>query len=110
MELKKDKVAEKPMQIVVTPATGDNKPEEEEEEKEEKEEEEKEFSFAKFSAMYFQRSATHTHIQQRLKHPLLYHEDEGDTLVSVAFYYSYYSVITLLLVTPLISPPLCRPV
>lgn len=86
-ELKKDNLAEKPVQIVVTPATNVTKPEDEEEEEEEEEEDEDEddeFSFAKFSAMHFQRSATHTHIQQRLKHPLLYHEDEGDTLVSAA--------------------------
>lgn len=77
-ELEKDNKAEKPMQIVVTPAVS------EEEEKEE-EDDDDEFAFAKFSAMHFQRSATHTHIQQRLKHPLLYQEDERDTLVSLAF-------------------------
>lgn len=86
IELKKDGLAEKPIQIVVTPVEN-SIPEDVEEEEEEKEEEEDdvsvEFSFAKFSAMHFQYSATHTHIQQRLKHPLLYHEDEGDTLVSV---------------------------
>ncbi|KAB5550675.1 hypothetical protein PHYPO_G00056580 [Pangasianodon hypophthalmus] len=88
VELKKDKVVEKPMQIIVTSATNDNKPEEEEEkEEEEEDDDDDEFSFAKFSAMHFQRSATHTHIQQRLKHPLLYHEDEGDTLACLTVWW-----------------------
>uniref|UniRef100_A0A674CKG4 Unconventional myosin-VIIa-like n=1 Tax=Salmo trutta TaxID=8032 RepID=A0A674CKG4_SALTR len=43
--------------------------------------EDEEFSFIKFSALHFQGSATHSHITQRLRQPLLYHEDEGDTLV-----------------------------
>ncbi|XP_060754217.1 unconventional myosin-VIIa [Neoarius graeffei] len=87
----KDKVAEKPVQIVVTPSTGDNKPEEEKEKEEEEEEDDNddddEFSFAKFSATHFQHSATHTHIHQRLKHPLLYHEDEGDTLACLTVWW-----------------------
>uniref|UniRef100_A0A8C7UL28 Myosin VIIBb n=1 Tax=Oncorhynchus mykiss TaxID=8022 RepID=A0A8C7UL28_ONCMY len=44
--------------------------------------EDEEFSFIKFSALHFQGSATHSHITQRLRQPLLHHEDEGDTLVS----------------------------
>lgn len=40
-----------------------------------------EFSFSKFASMYFQGAATHTHIRQRLRQPLLYHEDEGDVMV-----------------------------
>lgn len=40
-----------------------------------------EYSFSKFASMYFQGAATHTHIRQRLRQPLLYHEDEGDVLV-----------------------------
>uniref|UniRef100_A0A4W4H1U9 Myosin VIIBb n=1 Tax=Electrophorus electricus TaxID=8005 RepID=A0A4W4H1U9_ELEEL len=61
------------------------------------EEEEDEISFSKFSALHFQGSATHMHIQQRLWRPLLYHEDERDTLiiwlnliVINAQYYCYY--------------------
>uniref|UniRef100_A0A8C4X8N6 Myosin VIIB n=1 Tax=Erpetoichthys calabaricus TaxID=27687 RepID=A0A8C4X8N6_ERPCA len=37
-----------------------------------------EYSFTKFAIMYFQGSATDTYIRKRLRHPLLYHEDEGD--------------------------------
>lgn len=40
-----------------------------------------EYPFSKFASMYFQGAATHTHIRQRLRQPLLYHEDEGDVLV-----------------------------
>ncbi|KAI1889294.1 hypothetical protein AGOR_G00177680 [Albula goreensis] len=39
------------------------------------------YSFEKFASMYFQGSATHTHIRQRLRQPLLYHDDEADVLV-----------------------------
>lgn len=39
------------------------------------------FSFLKFASMYFQGSATPSHIRQRLRQPLLYHDDEGDVLV-----------------------------
>uniref|UniRef100_A0A8C7GFM3 Unconventional myosin-VIIa-like n=1 Tax=Oncorhynchus kisutch TaxID=8019 RepID=A0A8C7GFM3_ONCKI len=37
-----------------------------------------EYSFSKFASMYFQGAATPTHVRQRLRQPLLYHEDEGD--------------------------------
>lgn len=40
-----------------------------------------EYSFSKFASMYFQGAATPTHIHQKLRQPLLYHEDEGDILV-----------------------------
>lgn len=40
-----------------------------------------EYSFPKFASMYFQGAATPTHIRQKLRQPLLYHEDEGDVLV-----------------------------
>lgn len=40
-----------------------------------------EYSFSKFASMYFQGAASPTHIRQRLRQPLLYHEDEGDVLV-----------------------------
>lgn len=40
-----------------------------------------EYSFSKFASMYFQGAANHAHIRQRLRQPLLYHEDEGDVLV-----------------------------
>ena len=44
-----------------------------------------EYSFFKFSAMHFQGSASNSHITQRLRQPLLHHEDEGDALVSAAW-------------------------
>lgn len=47
--------------------------------------ENEELSFTKFSALHFQGSATHSHITQRLRQPLLYHEDEGDALVSTQY-------------------------
>lgn len=40
-----------------------------------------EYSFSKFASMYFQGAATATHIRQKLRQPLLYHEDGGDILV-----------------------------
>uniref|UniRef100_A0A8B9JE83 Myosin VIIBb n=1 Tax=Astyanax mexicanus TaxID=7994 RepID=A0A8B9JE83_ASTMX len=71
-------------EIVVTPAdeiVSSASPSEKEEEEEEEDDEEDEFSFSKFSALHFQGSATHTHIDRRLQQPLIHHEDEGDTLV-----------------------------
>lgn len=56
---------------------------EDKEEEEEIEAEDDEFAFSKFTSLHFQGSSTHSHIQQRLRKPLLYHEDEGDTLASV---------------------------
>uniref|UniRef100_A0A674CJZ3 Unconventional myosin-VIIa-like n=1 Tax=Salmo trutta TaxID=8032 RepID=A0A674CJZ3_SALTR len=49
--------------------------------------EDEEFSFIKFSALHFQGSATHSHITQRLRQPLLYHEDEGDTLACLTVWW-----------------------
>ncbi len=40
-----------------------------------------EYSFSKFASMYFQGAASSTHIRQRLRQPLLHHEDERDVLV-----------------------------
>lgn len=40
-----------------------------------------EFSFHRFSVLHFQGNATHSHITQRLRQPLLPHDDEGDALV-----------------------------
>ncbi|XP_051274407.1 unconventional myosin-VIIa-like isoform X3 [Dicentrarchus labrax] len=39
-----------------------------------------EFSFRKFSILHFQGKASHMHINQRLRQPLLHHDDEGDVL------------------------------
>ncbi|MBN3325575.1 MYO7A protein, partial [Atractosteus spatula] len=46
-----------------------------------------EYSFSKFASMYFQGAATHTHIRKRLRQPLLYHEDEGDSLASLTVWW-----------------------
>lgn len=40
-----------------------------------------EFSFYRFSILHFQSNATHTHINNRLRQPLLHHEDEDDAMV-----------------------------
>ncbi|KAM5326969.1 unconventional myosin-VIIb isoform 1-T1 [Glossophaga mutica] len=37
-----------------------------------------EYSFPKFAATYFQKSASHSHIRKPLQYPLLYHEDDAD--------------------------------
>ncbi|KAM8875074.1 unconventional myosin-VIIb isoform 1-T1 [Spinachia spinachia] len=46
-----------------------------------------EYSFSKFASMYFQGAATHSHIRQSLRQPLLYHEDEGDVLASLTVWW-----------------------
>uniref|UniRef100_A0AAQ6I9S3 Uncharacterized protein n=1 Tax=Anabas testudineus TaxID=64144 RepID=A0AAQ6I9S3_ANATE len=46
-----------------------------------------EYSFSKFASMYFQGAASHTHIRQRLRQPLLYHEEEGDVLASLTVWW-----------------------
>ncbi|XP_047442774.1 unconventional myosin-VIIa [Mugil cephalus] len=46
-----------------------------------------EYPFSKFASMYFQGTANHTHIRQRLRQPLLYHEDEGDVQASVTVWW-----------------------
>ncbi|XP_072308569.1 unconventional myosin-VIIa-like isoform X2 [Eucyclogobius newberryi] len=43
-----------------------------------------EYKFAKFAATYFQGSTTHTYVRRSLKQPLLFHDDEGDQLASLA--------------------------
>lgn len=88
MDLKQDE-DEEALKIVITPVTNDNPAEEEEEQEED--EDDDEFSFANFCALHFQHFATHTHIQQRLKQPLLYHEDERDTLVSDSLIFLFFS-------------------
>ncbi|KAL6458208.1 hypothetical protein MHYP_G00334380 [Metynnis hypsauchen] len=46
-----------------------------------------EYSFSKFASMYFQGAATPAHIRQRLRQPLLYHEDENDVLASLTVWW-----------------------
>ncbi|KAL6047905.1 hypothetical protein STEG23_016344 [Scotinomys teguina] len=43
-----------------------------------------EYTFPKFAATYFQKSASHTHIQKPLRYPLLYHENDTDHLAALA--------------------------
>ncbi|XP_072547051.1 unconventional myosin-VIIb [Salminus brasiliensis] len=81
VELKEVELAENVVKVMVTPAE-ENMPDEESEE-----EEEDEFSFSRFSALHFKGSATHTHIEQRLRQPLLFHEDEGDALACLTVWW-----------------------
>uniref|UniRef100_A0AAY4EUY2 Myosin VIIBb n=1 Tax=Denticeps clupeoides TaxID=299321 RepID=A0AAY4EUY2_9TELE len=46
-----------------------------------------EYSFSKFASMYFQGAATPVFIRQRLRQPLLYHEDEGDVLAALTVWW-----------------------
>lgn len=55
------------------------------------EEEIDDYSFAKFASMHFQGSSLPSHIQQRLRQPLLHHEDEGDALVTALLPLTSYS-------------------
>ncbi|RVE61473.1 hypothetical protein OJAV_G00171010 [Oryzias javanicus] len=55
-------------------------PSEEEEEEDEFDDETDPLSFYNFSIRYFQHNVNHKHTSQRLKKPLLVHEDEGDAL------------------------------
>ncbi|XP_027444506.1 unconventional myosin-VIIb isoform X3 [Zalophus californianus] len=43
-----------------------------------------EYTFPKFAATYFQKSASHTHTRQPLRYPLLYHEDDADCSAALA--------------------------
>ncbi|XP_054555587.1 unconventional myosin-VIIb isoform X2 [Talpa occidentalis] len=43
-----------------------------------------EYTFPKFAATYFQKSASHTHIRQPLRYPLLYHENDDDCSAALA--------------------------
>ncbi|XP_045154259.1 unconventional myosin-VIIb [Echinops telfairi] len=44
------------------------------------------YTFPKFAAIYFQKSASHTYLRRPLQHPLLYHEDDTDCLVSLTIW------------------------
>ncbi|XP_016133906.1 unconventional myosin-VIIa-like [Sinocyclocheilus grahami] len=57
------------------------------ERKKEMEKENDEFSFSKFASLHFQGSSTHSYVQQRLRQPLLHHEDEGDTLACLTVWW-----------------------
>lgn len=46
-----------------------------------------EYSFSKFASMYFQGAASHTHVRQRLRQPLLHHEDEGDMMAALTVWW-----------------------
>ncbi|KAL7849295.1 hypothetical protein SRHO_G00209180 [Serrasalmus rhombeus] len=79
LDLKEVKQSEDVVKIMLTPPE-DDVPEMEDEE-------EDEFSFSRFAAQYFHGSATHTHIEQRLRQPLLPHEDEGDALACLTVWW-----------------------
>ena len=55
------------------------------EEEKEEDDDEGEYTFAKFAATCFQGSSTHTHIRRLLRHPLLYHEENDDIMVTNLF-------------------------
>ncbi|XP_077009590.1 unconventional myosin-VIIb [Tamandua tetradactyla] len=42
------------------------------------------YTFPKFAATYFQKSASYEHIRQPLRHPLLFHEDDTDCSAALA--------------------------
>ncbi|KAL1773374.1 unconventional myosin-VIIb [Sigmodon hispidus] len=42
------------------------------------------YTFPKFAATYFQKSASHTHIKKLLRYPLLYHENDMDHSAALA--------------------------
>ncbi|KAF4079290.1 hypothetical protein AMELA_G00191340 [Ameiurus melas] len=46
-----------------------------------------EYSFSKFASMYFQGAATPAHVRQRLRQPLLYHEEENDVVASLTVWW-----------------------
>ncbi|XP_031721181.1 unconventional myosin-VIIb-like isoform X1 [Anarrhichthys ocellatus] len=46
-----------------------------------------EFSFLKFSILHFESNTGHTHFNQRLKQPLLPHDDEGDALACLTVWW-----------------------
>ncbi|XP_004694932.1 PREDICTED: unconventional myosin-VIIb [Condylura cristata] len=50
----------------------------------EEEEDLTKYTFSKFAATYFQKSASHTHIRRILLHPLLYLEDDEDCSAALA--------------------------
>ncbi|XP_074071029.1 unconventional myosin-VIIb [Macrotis lagotis] len=45
-----------------------------------------EYTFPKFAATYFQKAATHKHIRQPLRHPLLYHEEDEDVKTALVIW------------------------
>ncbi|KAL2082104.1 hypothetical protein ACEWY4_021922 [Coilia grayii] len=51
------------------------------------EDDDEEFSFSRFCSLKFQGSATESHINLRLKQPLLSHEDEGDALACLSVWW-----------------------
>lgn len=84
MKLEEVELVESPVMERKAMSLPDSSEDEIEDKKEEEiEVEDDEFAFSKFTSLHFQGSSTHSHIKQRLRKPLLYHEDEGDTLASV---------------------------
>ncbi len=81
---------------------------EKEEKEKEKEKENDEFSYSKFASLHFQGSSTHSHVQQRLRQPLLYHEDEGDALASAVLIRNMFPSKVLMINCVLFSPSSSR--
>ncbi|CAG5897084.1 unnamed protein product [Menidia menidia] len=57
------------------------------EDEDEFDDESDEFSFYNFSIKYFQDKQSHQHTTQRLRQPLLHHDDEGDALASLTIFW-----------------------
>ncbi|XP_022050985.2 unconventional myosin-VIIb-like [Acanthochromis polyacanthus] len=73
-------------QASATPSPSLNEDEDEDEDEDEFDDESDEFSFYTFSILHFQ-DANHKHINQRLKKPLLRHDDESDELACLTIWW-----------------------
>uniref|UniRef100_A0A8D3D1Y2 Myosin VIIBb n=1 Tax=Scophthalmus maximus TaxID=52904 RepID=A0A8D3D1Y2_SCOMX len=62
-------------------------PRSEEEDEDDFDEDSDELSFYRFSILHFQSNLSHTHITQRLRLPLLPHDDEGDALACLTVWW-----------------------
>ncbi|XP_068165927.1 unconventional myosin-VIIb-like [Antennarius striatus] len=83
------RVIREPVQDLLVPTltVTTSTPPPEDNEDEELDDGSEEFSFYRFSILHFQGAATHTHICQRLKTPLLPHDDEGDALACLTVWW-----------------------
>ncbi|KAF3858548.1 hypothetical protein F7725_011749 [Dissostichus mawsoni] len=75
--------------IIITPSSISTTPTPslEEEEDDDFDDASEEFSFYKFSILNFQSNHGHTHLNQRLKQPLLPHDDEADVLACLTVWW-----------------------
>ncbi|KAM6920340.1 unconventional myosin-VIIb-like isoform 1-T1 [Lycodopsis pacificus] len=75
---------------IIAPASLSTTPtpsQEEDEDEDEFDDASDEFSFFKFSILHFESNTGHTHLNQRLKQPLLPHDDEGDALACLTVWW-----------------------